>query len=35
MIESIIGLIILTLFLIVLVQRIRDYKDDKYKDVEK
>tara|TARA_B100000963_G_scaffold68432_1_gene56650 strand:- start:459 stop:566 length:108 start_codon:yes stop_codon:yes gene_type:complete len=35
MIESIIGLIILTLFLIVLVQRIREYKDDKYKDVEK
>ena len=35
MIESIIGLIILTLFLIVLVQRIREYKNDKYKDVEK
>ena len=35
MTESIIGLIILTLFLIVLVQRIREYKDDKYKDVEK
>ena len=35
MIESIIGLIILTLFLIVLVQRIREYKYDKYKDVEK
>ncbi len=35
MIESIIGVIILTLFLIVLVQRIREYKDDKYKDVEK
>ena len=35
MIESIIGLVILTLFLIVLVQRIREYKNDKYKDVEK
>jgi len=31
----IIGIITLILFVVVLVQRIREYKNDKYKDVEK
>ena len=33
--ELIIGLIFLILFLVVLVQRIKEYKHDKYKDIEK
>ena len=35
MIESIIILVVTILFIYVLVQRIREYKNDKYKDVEK
>ena len=33
--EVIIGMVIFVLLVVVLVQRIREYKHDKYKDVEK
>ncbi len=33
--EVIIGIVIFVLLVVVLVQRIREYKHDKYKDVEK
>ena len=33
--EVIIGIVIFALLVVVLVQRIREYKHDKYKDVEK
>ena len=35
MLEAIIIIIFVILFLVVLIQRIREYKHDKYKDVEK
>ncbi len=35
MLEAIIIIIFVILFLVVLIQRIREYKQDKYKDVEK
>tara|TARA_Y100000766_G_scaffold256377_1_gene243127 strand:+ start:1137 stop:1241 length:105 start_codon:yes stop_codon:yes gene_type:complete len=33
--EVIIGIVIFVLLVVALVQRIREYKHDKYKDVEK